>query len=146
MLGVCAALVDLDGDILLSQRGPAQSFPGMWEFPGGKLEAGETPERALCRELREELGIEIESSCLAPLTFASYGYADFHLLMTLFVCRVWEGEPVGCEGQALCWVPPVRLTACVMPGASHALAALVRDFLEGGHGATPAPEPRTGPG
>ena len=102
---------------------------GLWEFPGGKLHEGETPEQALVRELREELAVETKDSCLAPLAFASHDYADFHLLMPLFVCRVWQGEPQALEGQALAWVRPARLRDYPMPPADEPLVALLRDYL-----------------
>ena len=98
------ALMDRDGRVLIAQRPEGKSMAGLWEFPGGKVEAGETPEDALIRELHEELGIDTWASCLAPLTFASHSYPDFHLLMPLFACRKWEGMPHSREGQALKWV------------------------------------------
>ncbi|MGD9294194.1 MAG: (deoxy)nucleoside triphosphate pyrophosphohydrolase, partial [Roseobacter sp.] len=98
------ALIDIDGRVLLAQRPEGKSMAGLWEFPGGKVEAGETPEAALIRELEEELGINTWESCLAPLTFASHSYDDFHLLMPLFACRKWEGTPVSREAQNLKWV------------------------------------------
>ena len=102
---------------------------GLWEFPGGKLEPGELPETALVRELKEELGIDLTESCLAPLTFASHLYEDFHLLMPVYVARQWKGEPRSVEGQALKWVQPVRLRDLPMPPADEPLVALIRDFL-----------------
>lgn len=102
---------------------------GLWEFPGGKVEAGELPESALVRELKEELGIDITESCLAPLTFASHVYDDFHLLMPLYVCRIWKGDLTPMEGQVLKWVRPVRLVDYPMPPADVPLVALLRDFL-----------------
>ena len=104
VLVVACALVDADGRILIAQRPEGKKMAGLWEFPGGKVEAGETPEATLVRELREELGIETRSACLAPLTFASHAYEDWHLLMPLYVCRRWEGIAIGHEGQALKWV------------------------------------------
>ena len=103
------ALIDPDGRVLLAKRPEGKSLAGLWEFPGGKVDPGETPEAALIRELREELGIETKASCLAPLTFASHSYDDFHLLMPLFACRRWEGIATGREGQTLAWVRP---TSC----------------------------------
>lgn len=102
---------------------------GLWEFPGGKVEDGETPEAALVRELREELGIETWNSCLAPLTFASHSYEDFHLLMPLFACRKWEGMPRACEGQVLKWVRPAEMRAYPMPPADIPLIPVLRDWL-----------------
>ena len=106
LLVVAVALVDADNRILLAQRPEGKNLAGLWEFPGGKLEVGERPEAALIRELEEELGITTKDTCLAPLTFASHAYEDFHLLMPLYVCRRWEGTPVSQEGQALKWVRP----------------------------------------
>src|SRR3984893_3057464 len=104
VLVAAVALIDPDGRVLLAQRPPGKHLAGLWEFPGGKVHAGETPEAALIRELHEELGIDVEASCLAPFTFASHGYADFHLLMPLYVCRKWAGIVVAREGQLLAWV------------------------------------------
>ncbi|MEO1020748.1 MAG: (deoxy)nucleoside triphosphate pyrophosphohydrolase [Pseudomonadota bacterium] len=126
---VACALVDIDGRVLVAQRPPGKSMAGLWEFPGGKLQTGETPEQALIRELREELAIDIETSCLAPLTFASHTYETFHLLMPLFVCRVWQGEPRAAEGQVLRWVRPAQLKALPMPAADIPLVAHLRDWL-----------------
>ena len=123
------ALVDVDGRILLAQRPEGKSMAGLWEFPGGKVDPGETPEAALIRELKEDLAIDITASCLAPLTFASYAYEDFHLLMPLFACRVWKGQPTPQEGQALKWVRLEKLTEYPMPPADEPLVALLRDFL-----------------
>jgi len=109
------ALVDADGRVLLAQRPPGRSLAGLWEFPGGKVEAGETPELALIRELKEELGIDTWQSCLAPLTFASHSYADFHLLMPLFACRRWQGIATPREGQTLAWVRPQQMRDYPMP-------------------------------
>lgn len=123
------ALIDPEGRVLLAQRPEGKSLAGLWEFPGGKVEPGETPEAALIRELREELGIETKASCLAPLTFASHSYADFHLLMPLFACRRWEGIPTAQEGQALAWVRPARLRDYPMPPADLPLIPILRDWL-----------------
>lgn len=125
----CVAMVDVDGRILLAKRPEGKAMAGLWEFPGGKCEAGETPESALVRELKEELGVDITESCLAPLTFASHYYADFHLFMPLYVCRIWKGEPVAREGQELKWVYPHKMTALPMPEADIPLVSLLRDFL-----------------
>jgi len=123
------ALVDRDGRVLLAQRPEGKSMAGLWEFPGGKVEPGETPEAALVRELHEELGIETWNSCLAPLTFASHSYAEFHLLMPLFVCRKWEGIPQAHEGQTLKWVRPAELRDYPMPPADIPLIPILRDWL-----------------
>src|SRR6266567_7209288 len=109
VLVVAVALVDVDGRVLLAQRPAGKPMAGLWEFPGGKVDAGETPEGALIRELAEELGIDVAASCLAPFAFASHGYADFHLLMPLYVCRKWQGSITAREGQRLAWVRPNRL-------------------------------------
>jgi len=124
-----AALIDPDGRVLLAQRPEGKSMAGLWEFPGGKIMPGETPEQALIRELSEELGIRTWKSCLAPLTFASHGYGDFHLLMPLFACRKWEGRPVSREGQALKWVRPGNLRDHPMPPADIPLIPILRDWL-----------------
>ena len=129
VLVVAVALVDADGRVLLARRPPGKAMEGLWEFPGGKLAAGETPEQALIRELREELGIDTEQSCLAPLAFASHGYDDFHLLMPLYVCRVWNGTVVPKEGQELRWVRPARLGDFPMPPADAPLIPVLRDLL-----------------
>ena len=123
------ALIDVDGRILLTQRPAGKSMAGLWEFPGGKVEPGETPEHALIRELQEELGIDTWESCLAPLTFASHAYDDFHLLMPLFACRKWEGFAEGREGQALKWVRARDLKSYPMPPADIPLIAMLRDWL-----------------
>ncbi len=129
LLVSAVALIDADGRVLLAQRPPGKSLAGLWEFPGGKVDPGETPEAALIRELREELGIETKASCLAPLTFASHSYDDFHLLMPLFACRRWEGIAVAQEGQTLAWVPPARLRDYPMPPADIPLIPILRDWL-----------------
>ncbi|MEP3018164.1 MAG: (deoxy)nucleoside triphosphate pyrophosphohydrolase [Tateyamaria sp.] len=123
------ALIDVDGRVLLAQRPEGKSMAGLWEFPGGKVEVGETPEAALIRELQEELGIDTWQSCLAPLTFASHSYESFHLLMPLFACRKWEGTPQPNEGQALKWVRPQDLKTYPMPAADVPLFPILRDWL-----------------
>ncbi|WP_420826151.1 (deoxy)nucleoside triphosphate pyrophosphohydrolase [Roseibium polysiphoniae] len=129
VLVAACALVDADGRILLAQRPEGKSMAGLWEFPGGKIEAGERPEETLIRELDEELGLSVNEACLAPLTFASHAYEDFHLLMPLFICRRWEGTPVGREGQALKWVRPVRLRDYPMPAADEPLIPFLLDLV-----------------
>jgi 8-oxo-dGTP diphosphatase len=123
------ALIDKEGRILLAQRPEGKSMAGLWEFPGGKVEVGETPEHALIRELQEELGIDTWESCLAPLTFASHSYEKFHLLMPLFACRKWEGIPQPREGQVLKWVRPADLRDYPMPPADVPLIPILRDWL-----------------
>ncbi|MDW3223737.1 MAG: (deoxy)nucleoside triphosphate pyrophosphohydrolase [Paracoccaceae bacterium] len=123
------ALIDPDGRVLLAQRPEGKSMAGLWEFPGGKVEAGETPEIALIRELEEELGINTWTSCLAPLTFASHSYETFHLLMPLFACRKWEGTPTSRENQLLKWVRPGALKDFPMPEADVPLIPILRDWL-----------------
>lgn len=123
------ALIDRDGRVLLAQRPDGKTMAGLWEFPGGKVEPGETPEGALVRELHEELGIDTWSSCLAPLTFASHSYADFHLLMPLFACRKWDGIPQAREGQRLAWVRPRDLSDYPMPPADVPIIPILRDWL-----------------
>ncbi|MRU15733.1 8-oxo-dGTP diphosphatase MutT [Roseovarius sp. A21] len=123
------ALIDVDGRILLTQRPEGKSMAGLWEFPGGKVEPGETPEHALIRELQEELGIDTWESCLAPLTFASHSYEDFHLLMPLYACRKWEGFPQGREGQTLKWARVNELRDYPMPPADIPLIPILRDWL-----------------
>jgi 8-oxo-dGTP diphosphatase len=117
VLVVACALIDADGRVLIAQRPPGRPMAGLWEFPGGKIEAGESPEQTLIRELHEELGIKVKADCLAPLTFASHAYDDFHLLMPLYVCRRWENAVVAQEGQQLAWVRPNKLRAYSMPAA-----------------------------
>ncbi|MEM9317681.1 MAG: (deoxy)nucleoside triphosphate pyrophosphohydrolase [Pseudomonadota bacterium] len=123
------ALIDPDGRVLLAQRPEGKSMAGLWEFPGGKVEPGETPEAALIRELHEELGISTWESCLAPLTFASHNYPEFHLLMPLFACRKWDGIVVPQEGQKLSWALPSRLRDYPMPPADAPLIPILRDWL-----------------
>jgi 8-oxo-dGTP diphosphatase len=123
------ALIDADGRVLVTRRPEGRSMAGMWEFPGGKVEPGETPEAALIRELDEELGISTHASCLAPLTFASHAYPEFHLLMPLFACRRWQGTPVSREGQALRWARVQDLRDLPMPPADVPLIAILRDWL-----------------
>jgi 8-oxo-dGTP diphosphatase len=129
LLVAACALVDVDRRILIAQRPPGKSMAGLWEFPGGKVEAGETPEATLVRELREELGVEMTAKCLAPLTFGSHAYDDFHLLMPLYVCRRWSGIPQGREGQALKWVHAVDLRGYPMPAADLPLIPALMDHL-----------------
>ncbi len=121
LLVVAAALVDADGRVLIAQRPQGKQLAGLWEFPGGKLEAGERPEEALIRELREELGVVVKEECLAPLAFASHAYPDVHLLMPLYVCRRWDGFVVAREGQALKWARPKDLRTYPMPPADEPL-------------------------
>jgi len=129
LLVSAVALVDADGRVLLAQRPEGKSMAGLWEFPGGKVEAGETPEAALVRELQEELGIDTWQSCLAPLTFASHAYDDFHLLMPLFICRKWQGIPMPQEGQVLKWVRPMALRDYPMPPADIPLIPILQSWL-----------------
>ena len=129
VLVAACALVDADGRVLIAQRPAGKQMAGLWEFPGGKVEHGEMPEQSLIRELKEELGIVVKEDCLAPLTFASHAYPDFHLLMPLYVCRRWEGQVTPTEGQKLAWVKPNRLRDYEMPPAdvplvSHLMALL----------------------
>jgi 8-oxo-dGTP diphosphatase len=123
------ALVDTDGRVLLARRPAGKPMAGLWEFPGGKVEAGERPEQTLIRELKEELGILVNEACLAPLTFASHSYPDFHLLMPLFVCRRWEGTPMALEGQQLAWVRVNRLRDYPMPPADEPLVSHLMTLL-----------------
>ncbi len=129
MLVAAVALVDADRRVLIAQRPEGRQFAGLWEFPGGKVEAGERPEETLIRELREELAISVKEPCLAPLTFSSHRYPDFHLLMPLFICRKWEGVPQAMEHQALRWVEPMRLREFPMPAADEPLIPMLRDLL-----------------
>lgn len=129
MLVVAVALVDADRRVLIAQRPEGKSLAGLWEFPGGKIEAGETPEAALIRELDEELGISTKFACLAPLSFASHSYQTFHLLMPLYVCRKWQGTPVAREHAALKWVRPQALRDYPMPPADEPLIAALCDLL-----------------
>ncbi len=126
---VAAALIDKDGRLLLAQRPEGKSMAGLWEFPGGKVDAGERPEAALIRELKEELNITTFESCLAPFTFASHGYEDFHLLMPLYLCRKWEGFVTPLEGQNVKWVRVRELRQYEMPPADLPLVAMLEDFL-----------------
>jgi 8-oxo-dGTP diphosphatase len=129
LLVVAAALIDADGRVLLAQRPKGKPLEGLWEFPGGKMGAGELPEEALIRELGEELGIIVKAACLAPLTFASHTYDDFHLLMPLYVCRRWEGFVQPLDGQALKWVRPKDLRRYPMPPADAPLIPHLEDLL-----------------
>jgi len=129
LLVSAVALIDADGRVLLAERPAGKSLAGLWEFPGGKVEPGETPEAALIRELHEELGIETWKSCLAPLTFASHSYDDFHLLMPLFACRRWQGTAIPREGQRLAWVRARDLRDYPMPPADLPLIPILRDWL-----------------
>ncbi|MCA3263023.1 MAG: (deoxy)nucleoside triphosphate pyrophosphohydrolase [Telmatospirillum sp.] len=129
LLVVAAALIDADGRVLLARRPPGKAMAGLWEFPGGKVAPNETPEAALIRELKEELGLDLAHACLAPLTFASHRYPDFHLLMPLFAARNWKGTPVPREGQELAWVRPLKMSDYPMPPADVPLVAMLRDLL-----------------
>ncbi len=129
LMVVAAALVDTDGRVLLAQRPPGKQLAGLWEFPGGKVDPGERPEETLIRELAEELGIAVKEPCLAPLTFASHAYPDFHLLMPLYICRRWEGFPQSREAQALRWVRPGALRDLPMPPADLPLIPFLIDLL-----------------
>ena len=129
VLVAACALIDADGRVLIARRPPGRSMAGLWEFPGGKVEAGETPEATLIRELKEELGIIVNEACLAPLTFASHSYADFHLMMPLYVCRRWEGTGRAEEGQELAWVRPNRLKEYPMPPADVPLISHLTTLL-----------------
>src|SRR4051812_34195131 len=129
VLVAACALIDADGRVLIAERPAGRSMAGLWEFPGGKVEAGETPEASLIRELKEELGIVVKEACLAPLTFASHSYEDFHLLMPLYVCRRWEGLAISREGQNLAWVRPNKLRDYPMPAADIPLIPHLIDLL-----------------
>ncbi|MFC5066833.1 (deoxy)nucleoside triphosphate pyrophosphohydrolase [Flaviflagellibacter deserti] len=129
VLVAACALVDLDGRILLAQRPEGKPMAGLWEFPGGKVEAGETPETTLIRELAEELGIVVKEDCLAPLTFASHAYENFHLLMPLYICRRWEGMVQPLESQKLTWTEPKKLRSFPMPPADEPLIPALIDLL-----------------
>ena len=129
VLVAACALIDADGRVLLAQRPAGKSMAGLWEFPGGKVEPGERPEQSLIRELEEELGISVKEDCLAPLTFASHGYPDFHLLMPLYVCRRWDGIVAPREGQQLTWVRPNRLRDYRMPPADEPLVSHLMGLL-----------------
>ena len=128
-LVVAAALIDIDGRVLLTQRPEGKAMAGLWEFPGGKVRPDETPETALIRELKEELGIDVAEACLAPLSFASHRYERFHLLMPLYACRRWTGSPEAREGQRLAWVRPQKLEHYPMPPADKPLVAMLRNWL-----------------
>ena len=129
LLVAAVALIDADGRVLISKRPEGKQFGGLWEFPGGKVEAGERLETALIRELKEELGIDVAEACLAPLTFASHAYDDFHLLMPLYICRRWKGQVHGAEGQELAWVKPLKLRDYPMPPADVPLIPHLIDLL-----------------
>lgn len=129
LLVAAVALVDADGRVLIAQRPPGKTLAGLWEFPGGKVEPGETPEETLIRELREEIGVETKAACLAPLTFASHAYETFHLLMPLYVCRRYEGLPRPLEGQVLKWVRPKDMRDYPMPPADAPLIPSLVDLL-----------------
>jgi len=129
LLVAAAALVDIDGRVLVQQRPEGKTMAGLWEFPGGKVERGERLEQSLVRELKEELDVDVTETCLAPFTFASHVYDDFCLLMPLFVCRVWQGFPRSLEGQALKWIRPLQMGDLPMPPADRPLVAMLRDLL-----------------
>ncbi len=129
VLVAACALIDPDGRVLIARRPPGKPMEGLWEFPGGKVKDGERPEQTLIRELKEELGIAVDEACLAPLTFASHAYPDFHLLMPLYVCRRWEGVVSAMEGQQLAWVRPNRLRDYEMPPADVPLIAHLAALL-----------------
>lgn len=126
---VAVALVDSEGHVLLSLRPKDKHKGDMWEFPGGKVDAGETPEQALVRELKEELGIDVQESCLAPFTFVSHAYPEKHVLLMLYLCRKWQGVPQPLQSQALCWKKPLQMRELPMPEADAPLVAMLRDFL-----------------
>lgn len=129
VLVAAIALIDLEGRVLIAERPEGKSMAGMWEFPGGKVEAGEIPEAALVRECKEELGIDITAACLAPFAFASHSYETFHLLMPLFLCRKWAGSVQPMEGQRFKWVKPLEMSQYPMPPADLPLVAMLRDFI-----------------
>jgi 8-oxo-dGTP diphosphatase len=129
VLVAAAALIDERNRVLVARRPAHKSMAGLWEFPGGKVEPGETPEACLIRELEEELAIRTRRACLAPLTFTSHSYPEFHLLMPLFVCRVWEGDPTPREGQAIRWLRPKELFNLPMPEADRPLLPFLDDLL-----------------
>jgi 8-oxo-dGTP diphosphatase len=129
LLVAACALIDPDGRVLIAQRPPGKAMAGLWEFPGGKIEPGERPEETLIRELHEELSLTVKEACLAPFTFASHSYADFHLLMPLYVCRRWDGTPIPRERQVLKWVKPKDLGQYPMPPADLPLIPMLRDLL-----------------
>jgi len=129
LLVIACALIDPDGRVLMAQRPAGKNLAGLWEFPGGKMEAGERPEDTLIRELREELGIEVKEPCLAPFSFASHSYADFHLLMPLYICRRWEGTPEALEHQAIKWVRPKDMAQLPLTPADVPLVPMLRDLL-----------------
>ncbi len=126
---VCVALLDADGRVLLAERPAGKPMAGLWEFPGGKIGAGETPEAALIRELKEELGIDVAEACLSPFAFASHRYDDFHVLLLLYLCRRWQGLAAAREGQKLAWVRKEKLALYAMPPADKPLVAMLRDLL-----------------
>ncbi len=128
-LVVACALIDKDGRILVTQRPEGKNMAGFWEFPGGKIESGETPEQALIRELKEELGIDVHDSCLAPFSFVSHAYEEFHLLMPLYLCRKWKGQITACELQNMQWVLPRNLLDIDILPADTSLVAMLRDYL-----------------
>jgi len=129
LLVAACALIDADGRVLIAQRPPGKAMAGLWEFPGGKIEADERPEETLIRELDEELGIEVKEDCLAPFTFASHAYTEFHLLMPLYLCRRWEGTASAREHSAIKWVRPKELASYPMPPADLPLIPMLRDLL-----------------
>jgi 8-oxo-dGTP diphosphatase len=129
LLVAACALIDADGRVLIAQRPPGKAMAGLWEFPGGKIEADERPEQTLIRELNEELGIEVKEDCLAPFTFASHVYTEFHLLMPLYLCRRWEGTASAREHSAIKWVKPKALASYPMPPADLPLIPMLRDLL-----------------
>jgi 8-oxo-dGTP diphosphatase len=129
LLVAAAALIDADGRVLICQRPQGKALAGLWEFPGGKLEAGESPEACLIRELDEELGVTVSESCLAPFVFASHGYDSFHLIMPLYLCRRWEGVVHAREHEAIAWVKPNQMSGYPMPPADAPLVAWLRDLL-----------------